>query len=53
MERVPRGVTWERGEKELVGWMNLVWDHKGEEDGWALIRGESYDKVWTGFGPKR
>ena len=41
MERAYRGVTWERGEEEIEGWLVLMLDHKGEEDGWALTHGES------------
>ena len=36
-----QGVTWERGEEEIEGWLVLMLDHKGEEDGWALTHGES------------
>jgi len=36
-----QGVTWERGEEELEGWLDFILDHKGEEDGWALTHGES------------
>jgi hypothetical protein len=47
------GWTWERGEEEVEGWLGLMMDYKGEEDGWASTHGESYGKVWTGFGLKR
>jgi len=34
-------MTWERGEEELEGWLDLILDNKVEEDGWALTHGES------------
>jgi hypothetical protein len=41
MERASREVTWERGEEEVEGWLGLILDPKGEEDGSALTHGES------------
>jgi hypothetical protein len=41
LERASREVTWERGEEEIEGWLGLMLDPKGEEDGWALTHGES------------